>query len=346
MSHTKIQLGTINELSLKNVWQLEEKHFTPWLSKNMDVLGDVLGFDMECLDTELQAGDGQRHVDMLVELNGKHLAIIENQYGKADPSHGWRTLHYSVALGAKIAIWVFEDISSDDERLISFLNEHPDIDIIGVQAKVYQIDDSLPAITFQVIPASQEALSRAKRRSQVSRGISTKEVFYGEFFPSLISKLLSSGVSKGKHGHGHGTPNYHCDWPSPYGGLNKIEAAFRQNGRGEKSYRVQIKLADKDPNRVIENFEYLERNQDILTKNLPLHDCNFYLKENRKMQFIEFYFDEAVDVDCITKEQLVDIKAWTADIIPQLNSNLIELREKQNAPKISVVTSGKAMATA
>ena len=341
-----IKLGTINELSLKSVWQLEEKHFTPWLSKNMDVLGEVLGFDMECLDTELQAGDGQRHVDMLVELNGKHLAIIENQYGKADPSHGWRTLHYSVALGAKIAIWVFEDISSDDERLISFLNEHPDIDIIGVQAKVYQIDDSLPAITFQVIPASQEALSRAKRRSQASRGITDKETFYGEFFPDLISCLAAAGVSKGRHGHGHGTPNYHCDWPSPYGGLNKIEAAFRQNGRGEKSYRVQLKLADKDKIRVADNFEFLQLHKAILVDGLPHHDCNFYWKENRKMQFVEFYFTEGVTVDNINVDQIEDIKVWTEDFVIQLNANLIKLREMQNAPNISVVISEKVSASA
>tara|TARA_R100000655_G_C2990810_1_gene193095 strand:+ start:1066 stop:2088 length:1023 start_codon:yes stop_codon:yes gene_type:complete len=327
-----IKLGKIEELSLKSVWQLEEKHFTPWLSKNMDVIGEALGLDIVCLDTELQAGDGQRHVDMLVEINGKHLAIIENQYGKADPSHGWRTLHYSLALGAKVAIWVFEDISSDDERLISFLNEHPDIEIIGVQAKVYQIDDSLPAITFQVIPASQEALFRVKRRAQLKREISSKESFYGEYFPDLISYLALAGVSSGKHLHGHGTPNYHCDWPSPYGGQNKIEAAFRQNGRGEKSYRVQLKLSDRDSSKVKNNFEYLKKYQNTLTKGFPPHDCNFYWKENRKMQFIEFYFDEAVDVDNITSDQLEDIREWTHDIIPKLNANLIELREVQADP--------------
>jgi len=342
----KINLGTINELSLKSVWQLEEKHFTPWLSKNMDVMGDALGFEMECLDTELQAGDGQRHVDMLVELNGKHLAIVENQYGKADPSHGWRTLHYSVALGAKIAIWVFEDISSDDERLISFLNDHPDIDIIGVQAKVYQIDDSLPAVTFEVIPASQEALSRVKKKAQLSRMVSSKESFYGEFFPKLIEHLSRAGVSKGRHSHGHGTPNYHCDWPSPYGGNNKIEAAFRQNGRGEKSFRVQIKLSDKDSNKVIENFEYLKRNQDVLKKDIEVDfDCNFYMKENRKMQFIEFYFTESVDVENLAEGQLEDIIEWTRIIVPQLNSNLIELREHKEGSLSQVTPLLKRVAT-
>ena len=154
-----IKLGKIEELSLKSVWQLEEKHFTPWLSKNMHVLGDALGLEMECLETELQAGDGLRHVDMLIEVNGNHLAVVENQYGKADPSHGWRTLHYSVSLGAKIAFWVFEDISTDDEKLIGFLNEHKDIDIIGVQARVFQIDDFSSSCKFSSYPCQSRRFS-------------------------------------------------------------------------------------------------------------------------------------------------------------------------------------------
>ena len=169
MSNKEIKLGKIYQTSLKNVWPLEEKHFTPWLSRNIDILGDALGLDFECLDTELQAGEGQRHVDMLVEMNGRDLAVIENQYGKADPSHGWRTLHYALALGTKAAFWIFENISSDDEKLISFLNEHPNINIVGIQAKVYKIDESLPAIDFRVIPSSQEALDNIVLRSKSSR---------------------------------------------------------------------------------------------------------------------------------------------------------------------------------
>ena len=125
------------------------------------------------------------------------------------------------------------------------------------------------------------------------------------------------------------TPNYHCEWPSPYAGQNKIEAAFRQNGRGEKSYRVQIKLSNKDASKVEEDFEYLKRNQSLLTKGFPTHNCNFYWKENRKMQFIEFYFDESVDVDNVTTGQVENIREWTHNIIPCLNANLIQLRDMQ-----------------
>ena len=63
---------------------------------------------------------------------------------------------------------------------------------------------SLPAVNFQVIPASQDALARVKKRSQLNREISSKEAFYGEYFPDLISYLALAGISSGRYHHGHG----------------------------------------------------------------------------------------------------------------------------------------------
>jgi hypothetical protein len=327
---TNILLGKISRLNLKDVWPLEEKHFTPWLSRNLDQLNDVLGIEMECLHTELQAGEGQRHVDMVVELPNGEVAIIENQYGKADPNHGWRTMHYSLALGAKTAVWIFEDISSDDERLIDFINSHTSgMDIIGVRAEVCKIDNSLPAINFSVIPASQEALKRLKQSRKESKDITTKEIFYGSYFSNLIDETNSLGM-RGGHSSRDGHWNYWCTWNSPYGSKNPFEAAFRQKG-SEKSYRFQLKLVGE---KALDTLELIQEREEELTKNLAFgYKINYDVKESRQAQMIQFYYPRAVDVENINDDEIAELVNWTKEMLAQLYTNIASLKYNKDSNK-------------
>jgi hypothetical protein len=334
-NYSEVHLGTIQNLSLKDVWALEEKHFTPWLSRNLDVLGDAVGISMECLQTELQAGDGQRHVDMLIEMNGRDLAVIENQYGKADPSHGWRTLHYALALGAKVAFWIFEDISSDDERLISFLNEHPGIDIIGVQARVYKIDDSLPAVDFRVIPPSQDSLDRVSLQCRSSRDVSEKELFYGDYFPDMINKVYEKMAVKGGYGANKGHWNYYCSWNSALGCRNPWEAAFNQRRSSHGYYYVHLMLRDKDAK---ENFHYLHQHEAELMKGLPSSvRVEFDFEPARKSQKIKFIHPMSdLTVEKLSREERQELIAWTCDVLPKLQDNLTTLVERQTVNLVAV----------
>ena len=37
---------------LRTIWKHEEKEFTPWLAKNISLLGEVLGLDLEVISVE------------------------------------------------------------------------------------------------------------------------------------------------------------------------------------------------------------------------------------------------------------------------------------------------------
>tara|TARA_E500000331_G_scaffold356927_1_gene416803 strand:+ start:2536 stop:3555 length:1020 start_codon:yes stop_codon:yes gene_type:complete len=339
MSNHQVRLGTINQISLKElVCGGEQSHFTPWLSQNMEILEEVLGISVECLDTELYAGDGKRRADMLVELNGRDLAIIENQYGKADESHGWRTLHYALSLGAKAAFWIFEDISSDDERLISFLNDHPEINIIGIQARVYKIDDSLPAVDFQVIPASKQSLERVVMQARSARSVSDKEVFYGNYFPELIGEVQRKSNMKGAHSASKGHWNYYCSWNSALGCRNPWEAAFNQRRGGQGYYYIHLMLRDSEANK---NFNWLRKNQEALTRGLPKDitvDFNFDPgRKSQKIRFIHPLSDISVeDLNAQDRQSLID---WTATVLPMLQKNLYDLSGARTHELLSVVGS-------
>lgn len=328
---TYMTLGNLTRIPLREVWPLEEKHFTPWMALNLEHLNQALGIEAECLQTELQAGFGKRHADMLVELSNGELVVIENQYGKADPSHGWRTMHYSLALGAKAAIWIFEDISSDDERLIDFINTNAKgMDIIGVLAEVCKIDDSLPAINFTVIPASQEALERLRNRCRENRDVTVKEVFYGNYFTNLINSM--DGM-KGSHNSKRGHWNYWCSFASPYGSRNPFQAAFRQVS-SDKTYRVQLKFDDKDAKN---NFEYFQLMKTELVNDIKVpYNINFDFKEQRQSQMIQFYYPENVDVENITSDQVEALVEWTREILFQLSENVLFLKKSQNKKSVNL----------
>lgn len=52
-----MNLGTLKEIKdLREVWPHEAHDFTPWLAKNISVLGDEIGIDISIEETESSIG--------------------------------------------------------------------------------------------------------------------------------------------------------------------------------------------------------------------------------------------------------------------------------------------------
>ena len=53
-----MQLGRLRRIELRDIWQTEAQHFTPWLAshENIGMLSDTLGMDMEVEAQEKQVG--------------------------------------------------------------------------------------------------------------------------------------------------------------------------------------------------------------------------------------------------------------------------------------------------
>ncbi len=54
----KINLGKIEKVDLREVWETEDKDFTPWLAedKNIAQLGDAVGIELEVESQEKNVG--------------------------------------------------------------------------------------------------------------------------------------------------------------------------------------------------------------------------------------------------------------------------------------------------
>ena len=82
-----INLGTLQEITdLRKVWSHEAHDFTPWLSKNISILGDEVGIDISIEETESSVGDFNADIFATDADTGKKI-IIENQLEETDHDH-------------------------------------------------------------------------------------------------------------------------------------------------------------------------------------------------------------------------------------------------------------------
>ena len=51
-----MDIGQKQEVSLREIWPKEDKDFTPWLSENLELLGEELGIDIELIEKEHSVG--------------------------------------------------------------------------------------------------------------------------------------------------------------------------------------------------------------------------------------------------------------------------------------------------
>ena len=105
-----VELGKIQNIDVKDVWQNETSDFTPWLAENLDLLGEELGLRLELDRTEARVGDFS--LDILArDADSNAVVAIENQIAGTDHGHLGQLLTYAAGTEASIVIWVATESS-------------------------------------------------------------------------------------------------------------------------------------------------------------------------------------------------------------------------------------------
>lgn len=145
------ELGSIEEGDIREIWPDEARDFTPWLAKNLSVLGKVLGMGLELVDTEAPVGD--LFLDILARDGAGQTVAIENQLEATNHDHLGRLLIYAAGRDASIVIWVATEFKHEHRAAINRLNTwtREEVDFYGFEVRVVKIGDSPLAPDFRLV---------------------------------------------------------------------------------------------------------------------------------------------------------------------------------------------------
>lgn len=154
------EFGKLEEITdLRDYWKNEATDFTPWLAKeeNISLLSEAVGLDITVEERESNVGDF--NVDIYAsETETDRKIIIENQLEATNHDHLGKLITYASGKEANIIIWIVKEAREEHRAAIEWLNNHTDKEIgfFLCEIKIYKIENSKPAVKFEVIQRPNE----------------------------------------------------------------------------------------------------------------------------------------------------------------------------------------------
>lgn len=199
----------IEDFDVRDLWPNEARDFTPWLAKNLGLLGEKLGMELELVSQEEPVG--AFFLDILAkDVNSGALVAIENQLEWTDHSHLGQLLTYAAEFDARVVVWVAYGFTNEHGEAINWLNKWTSdaIGFYGVEVGVNKIEDSppMPYLDLAVSPSIEW-----KKRFGES-GMSPRTEKLRDFFQSLRKELwrtdFTSGTPIGRHDYENGMQGF------------------------------------------------------------------------------------------------------------------------------------------
>jgi RecB family endonuclease NucS len=102
-----MNLGKLEKVELRSVWENEAQNFTPWLAQeeNLAELSRTIGMELELVAQEQFVGPYRADIVCKDTLSQSYV-LIENQLEKTNHNHLGQILTYAAGLSAKAVVWV------------------------------------------------------------------------------------------------------------------------------------------------------------------------------------------------------------------------------------------------
>jgi hypothetical protein len=150
----KENLGRLERVNLRNIWNNESADFTPWLAKeeNLELLGDTLGIELQLEAQEKDVGPFRADI-VCKDTSDDSWVLIENQLEVTDHSHLGQILTYAAGLGAVTVVWIAERFTDEHRATLDWLNEisGENVQFFGLEIEVWQIGPSEKAPKFNMV---------------------------------------------------------------------------------------------------------------------------------------------------------------------------------------------------
>lgn len=191
------ELGRLERVELRDVWQHEAYNFTPWLADagNLAILSKELGLDLELVGQEVAVGPYAADIVCKDSFDGTHV-LIENQLEKTDHSHLGQILTYASALEARTVVWIASRFTDEHRAAIDWLNEitHDEWQFFGLEIELWRIGNSAPAPKFNIICRPND-WSRAVRDEAAKAETATPtQAIQLKFWSAFRDYMVSKGL--------------------------------------------------------------------------------------------------------------------------------------------------------
>ena len=185
-------LGSLKKVAVRNIWQTEAQHFTPWLAQNLDILAETLDMELEIEAQEKNVGPFRADILCKDTLDNSWV-LIENQLERTDHLHLGQLLTYASGLKAVTIIWVSTRFTEEHRSALDWLNNITDdqFKFFGLEVELWQIGDSPVAPKFNIVSKPNDwSRSVGQAARQIETGTLTDiKAAQLEFWTQLAEKL-------------------------------------------------------------------------------------------------------------------------------------------------------------
>ena len=176
----------IEEVDVRELWPNEAQDFTPWLAKNLRLLGEEIGLKLEFVSMEEPVGPFS--LDILArDVNSGALVAIENQLEWTDHTHLGQLLTYAAGCDASVAVWVTTWVGYEHGEVINRLNEWTGgkVEFYGIEVEVIKRRGSPPEPRLHLVASPTRKYVKDYDQAEVS----PRTLKLRDFFQSLRQKL-------------------------------------------------------------------------------------------------------------------------------------------------------------
>ena len=305
----ELDLGSIENVTVRTVWPDEASDFTPWLAEHIGELNKALGIDIEITQTE--APVGAFSLDILGKVSGTDdIVIIENQLERTDHGHLGQLIAYAAGLDARIIVWVSPDIREEHRDAIRWLNEHTNdtLAFFAVKVEVWRIGDSLPAPRFNV---AAEPSGFQRDLVQATAKPSDRGLAYQKFFRAFVERLHTEHP-----GLVYTNPDRirYDSWTTFGAGRSGFElwVAFAEGAR----FRVALTITTGDRARNKAAFDELHTQRDAIQAELG-EALQWERLDEWVTSRVGAYQDGSIDSP---SDRLEELKRWAVDLFPKFRA--------------------------
>lgn len=300
----------IEQLDVRTLWQHEALDFTPWLARNLHLLGKELGIELELVQREKPVGP--LYLDILArEADTDVLVAIENQLEWTDISHLGQLLTYATGCDAQIAIWVAPEFRYEYAKALHRLNEWTSkgIRFYGVKVEVIRrAGESRPEPRFRkvVYPGGWDKDISLPPEPPMPMPVKK----HHDFYQPLIAELERIGFADGAVYHFDHTGRF---FPSRLNrGVGYAVTLERKSGAWV-TFHVQTE-DNKLTKRIFDELQAEREDIEARINAGPSLEWH-WLRHNRfTYSSINVRRDGSIDDP---QERLEEIRAWMLDLLPK-----------------------------